>query len=323
VKQWHVETQKKGNNTMKIYYNLAPTEHAIVDVNITDGNFSASASICENFRNVSSGQCLEELTAVDPVLVAMWREWHLNDMQAGTPAQMAALKGFKGDYTAQCAFLEQQGLLFDPGVLQDVPIKETEALNARINKAQQRVLGIPQYAEAWQKKANSTILFASDFLKMATEIETEHAEIDIARAKERYGDIHDGKRGFKYGSAWLKKELPQSVYDWFNGLKAEPFTDWPVVTSVHAQAKRSGFADYHQHHVVTIKHNGQKIKFDFWAGKAEPANINGALDCFLSDADNAYMTKDNIVENFGVSIKDANQLYKGFQKAKEKLTNWV
>lgn len=221
---------------MKIYYNLAPTEHAIVDVNITDGNFSASASIYANFRNVSSGQCLEELAAVDPVLVAMWREWHLNDMQAGTPAQMELLKDFKGDYTAQCEFLG--GLLID--------------------------------------------------------------------------------NGYKYGSARLKKELPQSVYDWFNGLKSEPFTDWPVVTSVHAQAKKCDFADYHQHHVVTVKHNGQKIKFNFWASESEPANLDGAIECFLSDADSAYMTAEDISSEFGVSIKEAKRLYKGFQKAKAK-----
>lgn len=307
---------------MKLYYKLSPTTHAIVDVNITKGNFSVSAIIYENFRSVASGQCLAELAVVDPVLVTMCREWHLNDMQAGTPAQMTKLEGFEGDYTAKCDFLEKHGLLFDSEVLQDVPARDLEAFNARISKAQQRLSGIPRYAEEWHNRNKPTCLTAADFLGMATRLVTERVEADIARAKERYGDIHDGVRGYKYGSARFTKELPQSVYDWFNGLKfqpqVKPFTDWPVVTSDPAQAKKCDFADCHQHHVVTVKHRGQKISFDFWASEAGPANIDGALDCFLADADTAYMTADDIMSAFGVSIKDANRLCKAFQKTAAK-----
>lgn len=52
----------------------------------------------------------------------LWKEWHLNDMQAGTPEQTEALKEFfetwkyypENDYTHQCAYLEEKGLLYVP-----------------------------------------------------------------------------------------------------------------------------------------------------------------------------------------------------------------
>ncbi len=52
--------------------------------------------------------------------VAVWREWHLNDMQAGTPKQTAVVKdwqatGAKYDYTDACQHLKSIGLLSDNG----------------------------------------------------------------------------------------------------------------------------------------------------------------------------------------------------------------
>ncbi len=51
----------------------------------------------------------------------IWREWHLNDIQAGTPAQTAALKDMPAakhpvsHYSAACAFLKERGLNPDNG----------------------------------------------------------------------------------------------------------------------------------------------------------------------------------------------------------------
>lgn len=60
-------------------------------------------------------------------IMEIWDEWHLNDMNAGTVAQTAVLKGFKEavkkatgkeprmDYDKQCAVLDAAGMLEDDG----------------------------------------------------------------------------------------------------------------------------------------------------------------------------------------------------------------
>jgi hypothetical protein len=48
-------------------------------------------------------------------LVQIWKEWHLNDVTAGTDAQMQALKNCKGDYTEQCNVLKSKDLHVDRG----------------------------------------------------------------------------------------------------------------------------------------------------------------------------------------------------------------
>jgi hypothetical protein len=65
-----------------------------------DGRFSMCGNIYHTATRSlrSCGQNLEEIAKAFPHhaklqrMVSVWREWHLNDMQAGTPAQMAHLK---------------------------------------------------------------------------------------------------------------------------------------------------------------------------------------------------------------------------------------
>lgn len=55
----------------------------------------------------------------------VWAKWHLNDMQAGSPAQRAylgehpTLDGPGEHYTRTCAALKEAGLNPDPGYLHD------------------------------------------------------------------------------------------------------------------------------------------------------------------------------------------------------------
>ena len=101
------------------------TESVKLTIQIKQGGLS----ICGNYQNnlygkkagETSGQCHEECKEFIPVeLYDIWLDWHLNDMQAGTPAQTKALKekfgrsGFNyPDYTEQCKYLESIGLLVD------------------------------------------------------------------------------------------------------------------------------------------------------------------------------------------------------------------
>lgn len=77
------------------------------------------------------GQCIEEVLAYFPNdklaqrMAAVWREWHLNNMTAGSPAQEAWVKAHKADYHPAspgdshydwaCRSLNAAGLNPDPG----------------------------------------------------------------------------------------------------------------------------------------------------------------------------------------------------------------
>jgi hypothetical protein len=84
--------------------------------------FSATAQV-GSYNCIIGGQCFDSLRkdysanftpdqmdAFD-FIYRLWDEWHLNDMRAGTPDQMKALKGFSGGYTEQCDYLEARNLL--------------------------------------------------------------------------------------------------------------------------------------------------------------------------------------------------------------------
>ena len=87
-------------------------------------------SICGEVWNrfhtdfLCGGQCLdtiaeyrEQLDDVDTfdVLYSLWKEWHLNGMNAGTPEQETAVKAWEAegnvyDYSAVCDMLKEKGL---------------------------------------------------------------------------------------------------------------------------------------------------------------------------------------------------------------------
>lgn len=78
-----------------------------------DGRFSISGE-CGG----SSGQCLDGITprpGAQTELIAVWREWHLNDMKAGTPEQERALDEWRAasggeGYEKAVEYLKSRGL---------------------------------------------------------------------------------------------------------------------------------------------------------------------------------------------------------------------
>jgi len=104
-----------------------------IEVEIRDRDNGAELSICGNIWNpirtdcYSCGQNLDEIAKLVPTakvrrIHAVWKEWHLNGMNAGTPAQTAIVKtarpGFApypaSDYDQCLRALEIAGLLYDP-----------------------------------------------------------------------------------------------------------------------------------------------------------------------------------------------------------------
>lgn len=81
--------------------------------------FSSSAFTYGKYgRELFGGQCHDELEGLieDPKfnrILAIWREYHLNDMQAGTKTQMEYLKKVRGNnsnYEVDCALLKEANL---------------------------------------------------------------------------------------------------------------------------------------------------------------------------------------------------------------------
>ena len=70
---------------------------------------------------ITCGQCLDTMLPYlkhDKLFLKIYRLWslhHLNDMNAGTPKQMAALEGKGLSYEEACRFLESKKLLVDGG----------------------------------------------------------------------------------------------------------------------------------------------------------------------------------------------------------------
>lgn len=80
--------------------------------------FGQAIADVEAFARAMPGKCESLLR-----LCELWRDWHLNDMQAGTEAQSAAVKeaklageiGTRDYYGDACKALEARGLLTDRG----------------------------------------------------------------------------------------------------------------------------------------------------------------------------------------------------------------
>jgi len=103
-----------------------------IEVNLKDGCFRASGSVWNNLKTdiVLGGQCLDTLKnylAYDHTFKTIYRIWklyHLNDMQAGSPQQTAYLNTLDRPegadcYTWECSKLAEVDLYIDNSYLVD------------------------------------------------------------------------------------------------------------------------------------------------------------------------------------------------------------
>ena len=98
-----------------------------IEVELREDRFERPVfTVCGNIWNtkhtdiVCGGQCLDEIARYvhNPEFkfwYTMWKKYHLNDMNAGTPEQEEAIRqwkeaGNKYDYTEACKYLESIGL---------------------------------------------------------------------------------------------------------------------------------------------------------------------------------------------------------------------
>jgi len=147
--------------TITIGYIVEDKKPVTLDVKLKDGNLS----ICGNIPRHSSGQCQDEIDTMAKngeikitnslwlILFGVWKEWHLNDMQAGCEHQRA---------------------------------------------------------EKWEeKRLDDSLPWTQPNSAMWT-YKKDHPKGLLCEPCPVCG--------YKYGSAWLKKELPQDVVDFIEKL---------------------------------------------------------------------------------------------------------
>lgn len=119
-----------------------------VDVELSDkGVFTASGTIWNSKHTdcVCGGQCLDTIAKYikNPTfkkIHGLWKQYHLNDMHAGTVRQeealdAAGLTGYANNYRKCCDYLESIGLLVDDGykfgtgwLKRDIPAEDLEEI---------------------------------------------------------------------------------------------------------------------------------------------------------------------------------------------------
>lgn len=166
----------------------AGQQDVYIDVKFTDGRLSVTGSVVNtgelrlgDNRTVSCGQCVDSLRAVDEPasgidvrrLADVWDRWHLNDMQPGTPRQMAFLRQLPPE---QRVYERVKAALMAAGLEPDVPddvMADLQSLSAKTGMS--------------------------------------------------VGDLADGMKihGYRYGSLWLREEVPEDVLAFLRDLPDE------------------------------------------------------------------------------------------------------
>ena len=136
------------------YYGTGRRINAVeVEVALSDkGVFTASGTIWNSKHTdcVCGGQCLDTIAEYikNPTfkkIHRLWKQYHLNDMHAGTVAQEEALvnanlMGRDYDYRKCCDYLESIGLLEDNGyrygtawLKRDIPVEDITEIQNLLN----------------------------------------------------------------------------------------------------------------------------------------------------------------------------------------------
>ena len=101
-----------------------------IEVNYSNDRLSICGSVWNSKKTdiIAGGQCLDSIKPYFKhnkefnYLFTIWKEYHLNDMKAGSPLQEAFIKNLNLDnynYESVCKELENAGLLIDDSYLHD------------------------------------------------------------------------------------------------------------------------------------------------------------------------------------------------------------
>lgn len=82
----------------------------------------------------------------------------------------------------------------------------------------------------------------------------------------------------------------------------------------------------YNHHSISVRHNGGRLKFDFWGSMVSPqisseSDLQHAFYCFLSDAISAKEGFESFCSEFGYDndSRKAERIYKACERSLSKL----
>lgn len=258
----------------------------------------------------SAGQCLESIAAAYPQdekvqrIVKVWRVYHLNDMKAGTPAQMAELE--------RCEEVAKR--------------KHPEAVYP------DGTVNWHQMGKAYGFKGEHFAYYdlACIWLKRAKLYEVPvHQEIARGELKCTGGfppEVVTGARGYRYGERWVYASIPESVLaeirSWsdfartdgksLGELKAEEFLKRHGITLRLVRGNKvARWQPAGRHYSVTLGRSDRHMTFDLWGSVHDrEKNIDPTpytiLACCASDIDCPSTFKEFCSE-YGYDIETKEQ----------------
>jgi len=192
--------------------------------------------------NGGGGQVVDDIKPTNnpqEELVELWKKYHLNDMHAGTEKQEEKLneKDNMGDYTKQCEYLKSFD--HDGNPIPAYKSKEIEQQQNRLKKEIDDIkeelktleyhkeeqkqkarfggvwviikeLGIKEFATTQFKYQG---IFNKEERKRNEKLKRLEKELeDVNKQTLLYDYLEDGTL-YRYGTSWLKRELPNDIWD--------------------------------------------------------------------------------------------------------------
>jgi translation initiation factor 2B subunit (eIF-2B alpha/beta/delta family) len=226
----------------KITFKDKENNKATIEIELKDGKFSASGEYAG-----SCGQCLDSIkprTEAQKKLIQLWEDWHLNDCNAGTEKQTELLKKMpkeakKEFYTSECDFLDS----YDNN-LKPIPSHELKTINnnrerltKEIKEVEKEIKTIEEETKKQTQNFNNRFIvrelkikeYFDNIQKMKNGIKFKIIKPRLQKIDELKGMLEDEQfktmlydvhpkteKPYKYGSEWLKRELPQNFEEELN-----------------------------------------------------------------------------------------------------------
>jgi len=291
------------------------------------------------------GQNIDEIARLFPEndqaqrIHEVWKHWHLNDMCAGSPKQMELIEGGISQRYAEYkkAANEKAAEYRAAQIRVDSAIKKAAASmsDLRLEMFRRHILenhtiskdgkgfqnfSLKKVKDIWvpvkcylrsQASLPFTIKIADlDTLKSFVKQQILSYYDFVCQELEKVGRlvdpdfIHNG-RAYRYGSAWLKKDLPPEVVDEINSwqeVKCEELTPIQILCK-EFDTKLVYLNFTHDRHNFVLDIGGEK--FPYFAGSAhKPAKVKAedALAAVLSDAEygkDGYLAAEENAKDLG------------------------
>lgn len=213
--------------TVKGYEYLNSQNTCYVQLSLENGNFSACGEIWQHNKRdiISGGQNLDELLHLFPnnktmqKVHALWKRWHLNDMRAGCKHQSNL-------DTSEEVEVVKYGLTSEAYQMREAAIKRAAMLMASHKPSNLTTM------------EESLILLENWFENVSSPPDADSPLSGCYEVKKReiksVGWVKPSEHpkgllckpcavcGYKYGSAWLKEELPEDVQKEIADLIGKP-----------------------------------------------------------------------------------------------------